>query len=316
MKGCIIITQLIIPRQASAWWSSSSSEEKYHFSQTRKETPQDFNDFLEACSVEERIQLLQALKDLPSLKDKYFGQLNGLPRLEHFTTDKNKITPNRPFKPSSFNEVLPETVLSAVRAGIINDEAISISEVRKALIWRAYNKTTYYFREDKEVNYHEIVQWAAKKSGVNSEQVNNLSTFALEAMWDNLDHNQRMAVLNRIEKETGVNLDKNSIATMGGAAALTALAVATKFVITSISWPVFVYSVMIIQTVAGWLGFTFTAGEIGIGLGTLIWTPVGWAIIAGIFGSSVVFMGSPEKETISTFIMTVNTIKAKRWSLN
>ena len=206
--------------------------------------------------------------------DEAIWKLERLPSLEHFTTDKKKIAPNIPFKPSSFNEVLPETVLDAVRDGIINNEAISISEVRKALIWRAYNKTTYYFRDDKEVNYHEIVQWAAKKSGVNDEQINNLSTFALEtriiekyfeAMWDKLDHNQRIAMLNRIEKETGVNLDKNSITTMGGAAALTALAVAAKFVITSISWPV---------------------------------------------------MGSPEKETVSTFIMTVNTIKAKRWGKN
>ena len=44
----------------------------YSFSMTRKDTPQDFNDFLNACSNEERIQMLQALGDLPSLKDKYF----------------------------------------------------------------------------------------------------------------------------------------------------------------------------------------------------------------------------------------------------
>ena len=56
---------------------------------TRKETPQDFNDFLDSCNDTERVQLLQALGALkpsdmlswfPSdykLKDEYFGKLKG-----------------------------------------------------------------------------------------------------------------------------------------------------------------------------------------------------------------------------------------------
>ena len=295
----------------------------YTFSQTRKESPQDFNEFLDACTITERIQMLQALKDLPKLKDKYFGKLRGLPALSNFTTDKDKATPSKPLKPSTFNEVLPETVIDAMWEGIIDLEDLSASAVRKALVWRAYNKTTYLFRGDKEVDYHGIVQWAAEKTKVDEEQVKNLPTFALEnkiaekyfaALWDKMTHEQRVAVLNILEKETGVNLDKNAIAAMGGAAALTALAVATKVVITSISWPLFVYSVMVLQTVAGWLGFTFTAGEIGIGLGTLVWTPVGWAIIAGLASASVYFMGSAEKETVSAFIMTVGIIKAQKFA--
>ena len=329
----IFSLQFLTPRQASAWWWSSSSEtetkpqkqaEKYDYRKMRKDTPQDFNDFLNSCTVEERIQMLQALKDLPSLKDKYFGQLNGLPGLNHFTTDKKKITPNKPLKPSSFNEVLPKTVVAAVNKGILDADSISVSAIRKALVWRAYNKTTYYFRGDKEVDYHGIVQWAAEKTGINKEQVNNLSTFALEtriiekyfeAMWDKLTHEQRMALLNQVEKEADVNLDKNAIAAMSGAAALMALSsvLMSSVVISGTSVPVFILAVMATQTIAGWLGFTFTAGEIGIGLGTLAWTPVGWAIIAGLVGTSVVFMGSAEKETVSTFIMTVNTIKAKKY---
>ena len=318
----ILSTQFALPQQAYAWWWSSSP--KYDEKKTRKDTPQDFNNFLEACTAEERIQMLQALKDLPSLKDKYLGQLEGLSSLEHFTTRKNEVTSDKFLKPSTFNEVLPKTVLSAVKAGIIDKEAISVSAIRKALVWRAYNKTTYYFRGDKEINYHEILQWAATKTGVNKEQVNNLSTFALEnriveqyfeAMWNRLDYEQRIAVLREVEKEAGVNIDKNVIATMGGAAALVALSsvILSSVVISGTSVPVFILSVIAAQTITGWLGFSFTAGEIGIGIVSLTCTPIGWAIIAGLAGTSVVFMGSPEKETVSTFIMTVNMIKTKRW---
>lgn len=38
----------------------------YTFSQTRKESPQDFNEFLDDCTLSERIQIMQALQDLPS----------------------------------------------------------------------------------------------------------------------------------------------------------------------------------------------------------------------------------------------------------
>lgn len=53
--------------------------EAYTFSPTRKESPQDFNSFLDGCTLSERVQMLQALKDLPGLKDKYFGKLKGTP---------------------------------------------------------------------------------------------------------------------------------------------------------------------------------------------------------------------------------------------
>lgn len=103
----------------------------YTLSQTRKESPQDFNDFLADCTTIERIQLLQTLKDFPDLKDEYFGKLKGLPPLNRFTTDKNKASSSLPLKPSSFNEVLPETVYSALLvrtcSGVIRKSTITAS---------------------------------------------------------------------------------------------------------------------------------------------------------------------------------------------
>ena len=80
----------------------------------RVESPKDFNAFLDSCTVEERKQLMLALRD--------------------------------------DGEPTPEGI-------------------RKALVWRAYNKMTYMFRGDKEVEYHELVQWAASKQGVDKQVI-------------------------------------------------------------------------------------------------------------------------------------------------
>lgn len=53
------------------------------------------------------------------------------------------------------------------------------SAIRKGLVYRAYNKTSYLFRNDKEVDYHGIVMWAAEDLEVEGN-VKLLSTFELE----------------------------------------------------------------------------------------------------------------------------------------
>ncbi len=301
----------------------------YTFSQTRKESPQDFNEFLASCTITERIQMLQALKDLPKLKDKYFGKLRGLPALSNFTTNKDKTTPSKPLKPSTFNEVLPETVIDAMWEGIIGIEDLSVSAVRKALVWRAYNKTTYLFRGDKEVDYHGIVQWVAEKSDVDKQQVKNLPTYALEnkiaekyfeAMWDKMTYEQRVAVLNNLEKEAGINIDVKAIASMSGAAVIVfwSSVMLSSITIAGQSIPIFLLLIAYTQTVLTWaastfLGVTLTTGKIGIGY-LILGGPWGLALAAGLAGIGAFFMGSAEKETVSAFIMTVGMIKAKKFA--
>ena len=255
-------------------FSSSIPAGAYYFSETRKETPQDFNDFLRVCTNIERIQMLQALAVFkpkeglswfPSkfyLKDEYFGSLKGLPSLSYFTTDKNKVTASRPLKPETFNEVPPETVLDAVYHGIFTLNDISTEAIRKALVWRAYNKMTYYFRSDKEVDYHEIVQWAANKAGLDSKHVENLPTYTLERriaekyfenIWDKLKPEQRIAILENIEKEAdSIIANKSSIASMGGSTALGALQLAVNLM----GFHFYVMMSTVIATVAGWFGVT------------------------------------------------------------
>ena len=142
----------------------------YTFSESRKDTPEDFNSFLADCTVSERIQILQSLQALPS----------------------------------EYNTMKPDDVVRAVNSGKLSAEKVSASEIRKAVVWRAYNKITYPFRNDREIDYHGILQWAAKKSDVTSRRIDEFSTFMLEKevsqeyfakVWDKLSPAEKTAVL-------------------------------------------------------------------------------------------------------------------------
>ncbi|MBQ7193292.1 MAG: hypothetical protein IJR98_02865 [Synergistaceae bacterium] len=301
----------------------SSPSGAYTFSQTRKESPKDFNEFLDDCTLVERVQMLQVLKDLPKLKDEYFGKLRSLPALESYT-DKSR-------KPSTFNEVLPDTVIDAMTKGIISSEALSTSAVRKALVWRAYNKTTYYFRGDSEVDYHGIVQWVAGKSGVTQEQVKTLPTFSLEnkviekyfeMVWEKLTYDQRAELLKQLEKESGIRIDVASISTMGGAAALATLqGVVIAYGLPTVMGSIAAWIVSVIVG-NGWLatllaalgyGSGWLTGMLTSGLGALVTGPIGLTVTASIVAGGVFMMGSAEKETVSAFVMSVGLIKAKKY---
>lgn len=308
----------------------------YSFSETRKETPQDFNDFLNSCTDVERVQLLQALGALkpsdmlswfPSdykLKDEYFGKLKGLPKLSYFANDEKKATASKPLKPETFNDVLPETVIDAISRGIIDKEEISPSAIRKALVWRSYNKVTYMFRGDKEVDYHGIVQWVAGKTGLEKRQINSLPTYTLEmkvaekyfeTLWDQLSTEQRMAVLNNVEKESGKILDnKTAIASLGGAGAIAAL---YAVIIANYGFGLYVALSSAIAAVGSLFGATFpfvvytTASS---WLHSFALVPyIGWAIEAALVSFGIYMLGSSEKDTVGVFLMTVNSIKAHRY---
>lgn len=301
---------------------SNIADAEYLFSESRKETPQDFTNFLESCTNEERVMLLQALKDFPDLKDEYFGNLKGLPELDKFAEDKNKETKDLPAKPSTFNEVLPVTVLDAVSKGVIPPEKISVHNIRKAIIWRAYNKLTYPLRS--EADYHEIVKWAAEKSNVSSEHVKALPTYMLEKkvaekyfedLWEKLNPEQRAELLKNMEKETGVNFDADTISLMGGAAAFTAI----QGAIIAYGLPVIVMDVLTWLLSSNWLiaYFVFpTTIPIMTGSSMLAWIltgPIGMTITGGLAVGGAFMLGRAEKETVSAFILTVHMIKAKKF---
>lgn len=102
---------------------------------------------------------------------------NCLP-IEAYTLSKEKIE-----TPEDFNKFLNSCTSEdcKILMQTLGDEGDPTPEgIRKALVWRAYNKMTYMFRGDKEIEYHEIVQWAAEKQGIDKQHIKEYSTFQLE----------------------------------------------------------------------------------------------------------------------------------------
>lgn len=226
---------------------SIPAESRYVFSEIRKDTPQDFNEFLNGCSSEELQLMRQALKD---------------------------------------------------------DGDNTPSAVRKALVWRAYNKTTYMFRSDDVVDYHEIAKWAAKKLGVESRAADNLPTYELEKeivtkffakLWENLPPEKKQELVDEMVKEgylksqgSNVNWSNINYAEIAGQL-----------------W--FFYQTnpeLALALLAGAGTALYIAGSFLAALG-----PVGWAAIA----AGGVWMAGADVDTVSSFIVAVNMIKTRKY---
>lgn len=180
MRGAVLIgfTLFVVLPVLSSLFTIQS----HNFSKFGKDSPADFNSFLNSCTGIERIQMLQALWDFSS----------------------------------KYNTMKTGSVMSALRTGQLDASSISCGAVRKALVWRSYNKATYYFRNDDEVDYHEIVQWAAGKVGVSENKIETLSTYQLEKevsqkffskVWDSLTPQQRETIINDLNLKRAWTLD-------------------------------------------------------------------------------------------------------------
>ena len=165
----------------------------YTFSESRKDTPGDFNAFLDDCTVSERIQILQSLQALPS----------------------------------DYNTMKPDEVVRVVNSGKLSAEKVSASEIRKAVLWRAYNKITYPFRNDREIDYHSILQWAAKKSDVTSRRIEEYSTFMLEKEVSQEYFAKAWGKLSPMERDMLVGAAALGAAALGGVATYGLIAAST-----------------------------------------------------------------------------------------
>ena len=124
----------------------ASEHSWYNGSETHRDNPIDFDNFLEKCSLEERIALIQALRGVDEeINDGCFGKLNGLPELTMFTTDKEKVSQELPLKPETFNEVSPVTVIDAIEKGYLKEEDFSPAKIKEELVRRRYIRSSFSY---------------------------------------------------------------------------------------------------------------------------------------------------------------------------
>lgn len=103
--------------------------------------------------------------------------------------------------PSDFNAFLASCTIMEKLAllGALNEKTPESpsdydSAIRKGLVYRAYSKATYLFRDDKNVDYHGIVKWVAEELKIEGN-IDRLSTFELERK-----------ILEKTSEEKGIDL--------------------------------------------------------------------------------------------------------------
>jgi uncharacterized protein YaaW (UPF0174 family) len=280
----------------------------------------EFVQFLNNCTPEERVQLGQSLQIYPSLNKEDFGK-HGLDSYDTFVDNATEATPARPMRPATFNDVPPEVVTAAVRAGRLEADTTATYSILSNLLWRYNNIGRYPFTDRDQINYHEIVQWVARKKGVKEHVIPLLSTFMLEqeihkkfleGIWDRLTVEQRTQLLKEIEKQTNTTIaDKAAIAAMGGGAAIAALGAS----VAMSGFAFYTTMSVVICTVAGWLGLTlpFWVYMGASSTVALLSGPIGWAIAAlSVLGGLTWLVGMPNVDRTAAFVMTMNVIKANK----
>jgi uncharacterized protein YaaW (UPF0174 family) len=279
-----------------------------------------FVQFLKDCTPEERVSLAQSLQAYPMLNMEDFGKY-GLPPHEHFTDEPKRSTPERPMRPKSFNDLPAAVVLAAARDGRVNGEIATPYKIIGQLLYTCRNTIISIGSDRDAVNYHAIVEWVAKKRGVDQKAIESASTFELEQavarqslakIWDRLNVEQRQELLGRLEQQKGTAIEnKDNLAEMNGVDATAALGDSV-----AMSGLEFYTTMAIILTAA--------AGIVGIGIpmaaaagaaapAAILAGPPGWALLsAGLLGSLLLYAILPDAEKTCSFVITINLIKASR----
>ena len=326
----LIALSVALPTFASASGTPGKSRRDapnpagYSVHATRRDSPDDFNAFLNRCSLEERVSLMQALMGFENehLSRHHFGLLSGLKDWTDYASRKKDATPERPIRPKTFNDVPPETVVDAIRRGILPESCVSPAAIRKELQWTCCSKLRFHALNHRKVNYHkEALQWVCEKRGIPKSPVRNLSTYELERkfveryfaqVWDSLKPAQKAELLRKIEKSSKSTIaNKAGIAAMSGGAAMAALGTTVAF--TGFAF----YTTMstVIASAAGWVGATLPFSAY-TGASTTVAVcagPVGWCIAGAGLAGGAVLASWPDSQRTANFVVAAHLIKA-RWA--
>lgn len=200
---------------------------------------------------------------------------------------------------------------------VLNGRRKDVRDIQKQVLWISSNIFAYPFRDETRQKYHDLVGWAAKSLGVKEKTVKSSTTFELERecqmqlfaeLWDKLTPEQRIELLQKIEKEGKGNFkDKAAIAALGGAAALGVLSTTVAFT----GFAFYTTMSITISTVAGFFGLTlpFAAYAGASSLVAFLSGPVGWAImgLAAIGGIALAGRANPKKA--AAFVCQIHSLK-------
>lgn len=189
---------------------------------------EEFNVFLERCTQEERVFLMQSMGTLPKIPREAFGVLSATIETPDGKEETVKLDSYESFeddaRPKTFNELPPVLVLKAVEKGYLNN-LWSPKEIKKKLCWHAHHWAVYLGADKNNVDYRKIVEWCAQKKSVvgepelTDEQIASMSTHELSQvvteryytkrfndLWEKLEDDDKGKTLDKLEEETGRTL--------------------------------------------------------------------------------------------------------------
>lgn len=225
-----------------------------------------------------------------------------------------------------FLESLPDEIMLQLMKNLdlrkaretVSDLSARSDDVRAVLehfVWVSYHSFEYWFTDPYRVNYHEIVEWVANKLAVPQENIEKRSTFEIEQaicvqlfakIWDKLNKEQRLQILNELDKKGAIE-DKVGIAALSGAGAIAALSSTVYFA----GFTFYTTMSTVVSTAAGLLGVTLPFG-LYQGLSSLVAFlsgPFGLllGVILGGLGAGALGRADPIKS--AKFICQIHTIK-------
>ena len=192
------------------------------------DSAEEFNAFLERCTQEERVFLMQSMGTLPKIPREAFGVLSATVETPDGKEETVKLDSYESFeddaRPKTFNELPPVLVLKAVEKGYLNN-LWSPKEIKKKLCWHANHWAVYLVTDKTNVDYRKIVEWCAQKETVvgepelTDEQIASMSTHELSQvvteryytkrfndLWEKLGDEDKGKTLDKLEEETGRTL--------------------------------------------------------------------------------------------------------------
>jgi uncharacterized protein YaaW (UPF0174 family) len=219
---------------------------------------------------------------------------------------------------TQFVESLDETERRSLMQAL-DKRADPIAEnILQELRWVSSNIFAYPFIDKADFDYHRLVRWTARNAKVNLSHIESESTFTLESrilasifqeVWDNLSVEQRIILLNEIDKGGSI-MNKAAIASLSGAAALATLSVTVYFV----GFAFYATMTTVIFTVAGFVGLTlpFAAYASASTLIAVLAGPVGWAIAAVAAAGGVAMLGRANVQKTTAFVIQIHLLKVKK----
>lgn len=203
---------------------ASADSAIYSGSISKKERAESFDRFLENCTQEERIFLMQSMQALPDIPKRAFGKLTANVKTQEGTQEialKSYEDYEEEFRPKTFNELHPILVLQAVELGLISI-SWSPKDIKKELYWHAHHWSKYPFGNKDSIDYHEIAEWCAQKkdvvgdSPISREHMLGMSTYELERfvsekyltkkfndLWQDLNLQQKGKLIDELQEKTG-----------------------------------------------------------------------------------------------------------------